>query len=131
MNSMNASYEKLLIVFLVVVCLSPSAESKDYKLYYLGGQSNMDGYGYVKDLQGADAEPVKGVMIFHGNQGLDCQNIEGRGLWTELKPGNGAGFTSDGTKNVYSDPWHFDSAGYIDLGIQFAEAVHPGNNRRN
>lgn len=88
---------------LAFCCCSSFVTAKDYKVYYLGGQSNMDGYGYVKDLQGMDAEPVKGVMMFHGNQGVDCQNIEGRGLWTELQPGNGAGFTSDGTKNVYSD----------------------------
>ena len=24
----------------------------------------------------------------------------------------------------YSDPWHYDSAGYLDLGIQFAEAMN-------
>jgi hypothetical protein len=24
----------------------------------------------------------------------------------------------------YSDPWHYDSAGYLDLGKQFAIAVH-------
>ena len=24
----------------------------------------------------------------------------------------------------YSDPWHYDSAGYIDLGRQFADALH-------
>lgn len=29
------------------------------------------------------------------------------------------------TKNYnYSDPWHYDSKGYIDLGERFAEAVH-------
>jgi hypothetical protein len=24
----------------------------------------------------------------------------------------------------YSDPWHYDSAGYLDLGRRFAEAIH-------
>jgi len=84
------------------MCVAQS-EATDYKLYYLGGQSNMDGFGYVKDLQGQDAEPVKGVMIFHGNQGLDGKPVDGRGIWTELKPGNGAGFTSDGKENKLSD----------------------------
>ncbi len=31
----------------------------------------------------------------------------------------------------YSDPWHYDSAGYIDLGKKFAEAVHQQNSRAN
>ena len=101
---MRKRFEKLVFGFLAVVCLTASsAEAKDYKLYYLGGQSNMDGFGYVKDLQGQNAEPVKGVLMFHGNQGLDCQAESGQGLWAELRPGNGTGFTSDGTKNTYSD----------------------------
>ena len=101
---MRERLEELALGFLAVVCLwSSSAEAKDYKLYYLGGQSNMDGFGYVKDLQGQNVEPVKGVMMFHGNQGLDCQPESGQGLWAELRPGNGSGFTSDGVKNTYSD----------------------------
>ena len=40
---------------LLAICCASSATAKGYKVYYLGGQSNMDGYGYVKDLQGADA----------------------------------------------------------------------------
>lgn len=48
---MKVHYKKLVFGFLLVVCLwTSSAEAKDYKLYYLGGQSNMDGFGYVKDL---------------------------------------------------------------------------------
>ena len=31
----------------------------------------------------------------------------------------------------YSDPWHYDSAGYLDLGEEFADAVHARNSRRN
>ena len=27
----------------------------------------------------------------------------------------------------YSDPWHYDSEGYIDLGKQFAEALYQLN----
>jgi hypothetical protein len=31
----------------------------------------------------------------------------------------------------YSDPWHYDSAGYLDLGEKFADAVHAKNNVQN
>jgi len=31
----------------------------------------------------------------------------------------------------YSDPWHYDSAGYLDLGEKFADAVHARNKVRN
>ncbi len=90
------------LIGLTCLCTS-AAHGKDFKVYFLGGQSNMDGFGYVKDLQATDAEPVEGVMIFHGNQGLDGKPVDGRGLWATLRPGHGAGFTSDGTKNAYSD----------------------------
>ncbi|MEZ6042450.1 MAG: sialate O-acetylesterase [Planctomycetaceae bacterium] len=95
---------KTWVKFLFVVGLfSGSLQARDYKLYYLGGQSNMDGFGYVRELQGPNTAPVSGVMIFHGNQGLDGQPVDGRGVWSELKPGYGTGFKSDGIQNTLSD----------------------------
>jgi len=79
------------------------AEAKVYHLYYLGGQSNMDGYGTVEELPGELNRPVKGVMIFHGNTLPDGGEAGGQGLWTELRPGHGRGFTSDGRSNAYSE----------------------------
>ncbi len=80
-----------------------SVSAKTYRVYYLGGQSNMDGYGYVKDLPQNLQHPVPGVMIFHANPAPDSVPVDGRGLWSELKPGHGAGFKTDGIKNVYSN----------------------------
>lgn len=74
-----------------------------YKVYYLGGQSNMDGFGYVKDLPDALRKPMPDVRIFHGNPSPDNTPVDGRGIWAELRPGHGAGFTSDGETNTYSD----------------------------
>jgi len=79
------------------------AEAKDYKLYYLGGQSNMDGYGYVEELPAEINQNVAGVLIFHGNSAPDSATVDGRGIWAELRPGHGVGFKSDGKVNVYSD----------------------------
>lgn len=76
---------------------------KEYKLYYLGGQSNMDGMGYVADLPEELNAPVEGVMIFHGNTAPDNAEIDGRGIWSELRPGHGRGFECDGVTNTYSD----------------------------
>ena len=89
-----------------LVCFGPlsaTAEAKDYLLFYLGGQSNMDGYGYVEELPDDLRGPVQGVMIFHGNTGTDGKPADGRGVWSELAPGHGVGFQSDGKKNVDSD----------------------------
>jgi iduronate 2-sulfatase len=77
--------------------------AKEYQVYYLGGQSNMDGYGFVKELPQESAGPVSGVMIFHGNMAADAAPVDGRGVWSELRPGHGVGFSSDGKANKYSD----------------------------
>jgi len=42
-------------------------------------------------------------MIFHANPAPDAVPVDGRGIWTPLKPGHGAGFQSDGKTNSYSD----------------------------
>jgi hypothetical protein len=89
-------------VFVIALSLAAVADAKVYHVYYLGGQSNMDGYGQVSELPG-DMPLVKGVMIFHGNTSPDAQPVDGRGVWSELRPGHGVGFRSDGTTNTYSD----------------------------
>ena len=72
-----------------------------YNLYFLGGQSNMDGFGYVSELPAEIGGPVPGVRIFHGNPLPDDSSGGGVGLWTGLRPGHGTGFSSDGTENSY------------------------------
>lgn len=79
------------------------ASAKTYKLYYLGGQSNMDGYGKLQELPPELAGPVEGVRIFHGNTARDGDPVDGRGIWAELIPGHGRGFSSDGKTNSYVD----------------------------
>ncbi|MCK4749328.1 MAG: hypothetical protein KAT15_19880, partial [Bacteroidales bacterium] len=73
------------------------------RVYYLGGQSNMDGYGYNKDLPGSLKRPLGNVWIFHGNPVGDDQSNGGLGKWEVLEPGHGVGFSSDGTSNTLSD----------------------------
>ena len=77
--------------------------ARDYHVVYLGGQSNMDGYGFVNELPEELAGGVDGVWIFHGNMGLDGKPVDGRGLWSPLKAGHGRDFASDGKSNQYSD----------------------------
>ncbi|WP_417384598.1 sialate O-acetylesterase [Gimesia sp.] len=91
-----------LVVFSLLV--KPDfADAKTYQVYFLGGQSNMDGYGYAKDLPDDMKESVPGVMIFHANPAPDAVPVDGRGLWSGLKPGHGVGFKSDGKENTYSN----------------------------
>lgn len=74
-----------------------------YDLYFLGGQSNMDGYGYVADLPKDLRTEQSDVMIFQGNPAPDDGQPDGRGIWATLRPGHGVGFSSDGSANTYSD----------------------------
>jgi len=75
----------------------------DFYLYYLGGQSNMDGYGKVAELPEPERGEVPSVPIFHGNTAADGVAVDGRGVWETLRPGHGVGFTSDGAVNRPSD----------------------------
>lgn len=96
---------KILVVpTLLLTFFTQQLLADDYYLFYLGGQSNMDGYGYVSELPDSLAGPVSGVILFHGNPAEDdTASADGRGIWTILRPGHGVGFKSDGKANTYSD----------------------------
>ena len=96
-----AKFHRLLFLSLLPIC--QPAFATDFFVYYLGGQSNMDGYGYVDKLPEDLAKPLNDVMIFHGNTSRDNEPVDGKGLWSYLKPGHGVGFSSDGRENKYSN----------------------------
>ncbi len=95
-------YNRLMLILLITIFVS-SVAAKEYKLYYLGGQSNMDGYGSLNELPKDLKVPLKGVMIFHGNTAKDGEAVDGKGIWAGLRPGHGVGFKSDGSTNIYSE----------------------------
>lgn len=90
------------LVIAVALQALPGLRADEYRLYYLGGQSNMDGYGYVKELPEEIGDEVPGVMIFHGNTSPDGAAVDGLGTWSVSRPGHGVGFKSDGETNEYS-----------------------------
>ncbi len=79
------------------------AEPGHYKLYFLAGQSNMDGYGFNSELGADQTGPVEGAWIFTGAGAWDGEPGGSRGLWAPLQPGHGTGFTNDGVTNQLSD----------------------------
>lgn len=93
----------IFFAFLAFALVSCNKAGTEYHLYYLGGQSNMDGYGYVAQLPSELNSITEDVMIFHGNTADDNSEADGRGLWASLQPGHGVGFRSDGDTNFYSD----------------------------
>lgn len=74
----------------------------DFYVYYLGGQSNMDGYGYNSELPAELLKPFPAIPIFHGNTSEDDAAVDGQGIWSTVRPGHGVGFKSDGKTNTYS-----------------------------
>lgn len=85
---------KLRAPFVFVLFLTtflPFAFCKTYKLYYLGGQSNMVGFGYEDELPEDLDEGIFDVPIFSGAPKLDENADGGNGKWTTLKVGFGLG----------------------------------------
>tara|TARA_Y100000590_G_scaffold197861_1_gene224717 strand:+ start:44 stop:1054 length:1011 start_codon:yes stop_codon:yes gene_type:complete len=74
-----------------------------WKLYFLAGQSNMDGYGYNIELPDGYKGKILNSMIFDGNRVNDGKPEGGIGIWEELKPGHGVGFITDGEVNNLSN----------------------------
>ncbi|RMG02052.1 MAG: hypothetical protein D6741_04310, partial [Planctomycetota bacterium] len=90
-----------------IVCglgsVAGAAFATDFQLYLLAGQSNMDGYGKIDELPPELNRVQKGVWIYHADMPGDGEKLGGQGMWEELRPGHGRGFTSDGKSNRYSD----------------------------
>ncbi|MEJ2596357.1 MAG: sialate O-acetylesterase [bacterium] len=98
---------KKIIILICLLTAGLTFRAQDHPdtlyVYYLGGQSNMDGYGNNQDLPSALDKTFENVWIFHGNQVPDDQPNGGSGIWSQLQPGHGAGFASNGITNQYSD----------------------------
>lgn len=91
-----------LIACVLTIGSSAPVGATDFYVYYLGGQSNMDGYGYADKLPAELRGELKTVPIFHGNTSPDEKAVDGKGIWSTLRPGHGVGFKSDGDANTYS-----------------------------
>ncbi|MEM1269908.1 MAG: sialate O-acetylesterase [Bacteroidota bacterium] len=92
------------LAFLHVGCTTDAEpEGTTYKLYYLGGQSNMDGYGFSTELPEPAANPSQETMIFVGQVALDNDTRGGVGVWQPLQPGFGTGYQTDGVTSTLSD----------------------------
>ena len=92
----------LLLLLLAIFMLQRAPENQEvWKVYYLGGQSNMTGYGYTKQLPAHLKSPLSNIMIYDGKR-VNGDN-EGAGIWEELQPGHGRNFETDGRVNYLSN----------------------------
>ncbi|PWE00612.1 sialate O-acetylesterase [Marinilabilia rubra] len=87
----------MLSLLLVSVLTYGQAQKVDtLRVFYMGGQSNMDGYGYVSELPDTLNKTFENVWIFHGNPTPDDKPGGGMGVWEKLQPGHGGWmFSSD------------------------------------
>ena len=92
---------RLVSVFLfifIAACAQPPQDLQDggkiYHVYFLGGQSNMEGYGRVGHLRGEHAQTHDAIRIFTGNPQGDNGENGGHGRWTALRPGFGQKFSA-------------------------------------
>lgn len=83
--------------------ISQEDQATPVRVYFLGGQSNMDGFGYNSELPASLNKVNRDVWIFHGNPAPDDDPTGGLGIWEPLQPGHGIGFFSDGLSNSLSD----------------------------
>ena len=92
----------LAFLFFFLTC-SNSKEIDTWKVYYLGGQSNMDGYGYNSKLPDSLNIEIENAMIFDGLRDNTGSSNGGVGKWEKIKPGHGYGFSTDGYLNSLSN----------------------------
>ncbi len=95
-------YRSLVAILLCVVLPFP-LHAADYRLYFLGGQSNMEGFGFNQELPPEFTSTPGRVLIFAGQMAFDNETHGGVGIWRPLSPGFGTGFRTDGKANTLSD----------------------------
>ena len=102
-RSLVFSISLLALVTFTFSCNEPTPNNKPWKTFYLGGQSNMDGYGLNSELPDTLDVTFDDVYTFHGNPVGDDEMNGGVGVWSSLKPGHGAGFQATSASNEYSN----------------------------
>ena len=95
--------KSILIVLIMPFFILAQPKKDTIRVFYLGGQSNMEGFGFVKNLPDSLNKKNKNIFIYHGNSVEDNNETGGLGKWDILEPGHGTGFSSDGKVNKLSD----------------------------
>jgi len=91
----------LALATLLMTCNS-SKEFDVWKVYFLGGQSNMDGYGFNDQLPDSLKKRIPNSMIFNGKRDNKGSLNGGIGIWSPVEPGHGNMFQTDGVSNSLS-----------------------------
>ena len=91
----------LALMTLLMTCNS-SKKFDVWKVYFLGGQSNMVGYGFNDQLSDSLKGRIPNSMIFNGKRDNEGSLEGGIGIWSYVEPGHGSMFQTDGASNFLS-----------------------------
>ena len=100
---MKILYFSTIGFFLSLFLSCKSQEKEVWNVYYFGGQSNMDGYGYNSELPDSLDGIISNAMIFDGNRDNEGSPNGGVGIWSPVEPGHGYGFKTNGKSNDLSE----------------------------
>ena len=89
--------------FLSWLSIETLALAEEFDVYFLGGQSNMEGFGTNSDLPNAWNQPIDGAWIFQSTPLPDQVPARGIGRWESVQPGHGTGFSDNGDASIKSD----------------------------
>lgn len=73
---------------------SAQPKGTTYHLYFLGGQSNMVGYGFTRELSPEQAEPAADAWIYATTPTGDEASIDPASAWAPVTPGFGVGYAA-------------------------------------
>ncbi|OYP36869.1 hypothetical protein CGZ80_07075 [Rhodopirellula sp. MGV] len=97
--------------------------AEQFDLYFLGGQSNMEGFGKVNELPDQLSGRLPGVYIYHSPAAADQTPATGDGFWSTFQPGHGTGFQLRNGTIRYSD--------CFGLEVSMLHALKAANPNRN
>ena len=80
-----------LLISVIIITGCNNQRGTEYNLYYLGGQSNMEGYGYCSELPDSYTKVIDDILVFHRNTSPDGEEPDGKGIWSPLRSGHGGG----------------------------------------
>lgn len=95
--------KRIILYVLLLVVSSKASTAKTYRVFYLGGQSNMDGYGYNKELPAELNKVFDNIYIYQSQASMDGDTINGKGVWSKLRPGHGMDFRFVDNNNKYGE----------------------------
>lgn len=120
-------WRSIIALLCVAACTAPAPElregGKEFHVYLLAGQSNMEGYAPIEELPDGLREVRSDFPIFMGNMPYDHNRSGGRGLWASLEPGFARDFGSNGKRNHLG--------GYFGPELTFAREMKRLNPEQN